>query len=42
VLLCFQSRDHQVSLELVVHRTITKTKDVARAGVQDTMKHVAV
>jgi hypothetical protein len=42
VLTCFRSRDPQVSLEPVVQGHVMKTKEVARASVQDTGKLVAV
>jgi hypothetical protein len=41
VLMCFQSRDPQVSLELVVQGPIEEMKDVARGSVQDTTRLVA-
>jgi hypothetical protein len=40
VLMCFRSRDPQVSLELVVQGLIEETEDAARAGVHDTTRLV--
>jgi hypothetical protein len=41
VLMCFQSRDPQVSQEPVVEGPVEETKNAARAGVQDTARLVA-
>jgi hypothetical protein len=42
VLLCFHSRDHQVSMEPVVQGPDTKTEEAAWADIQDTAKLMAV
>jgi hypothetical protein len=42
VFTCFQSRDPQVTPEVVVHRPITKTEEATRASVQDMVKLVVV
>jgi hypothetical protein len=41
VLLCFRSRDPQVSLEPVAQGPDTETEEAARVGVQDATKLVA-